>query len=74
MSMPSQLRKIAQRPTKTSNLGGSGVVQLLLRMDKSRVAGVELATASEPPVGQPRIWGRRRSGLDPSRPKGVTRV
>jgi hypothetical protein len=30
--------------------------------DKNRVAGVELATASEPPARQPRIWGRRPSG------------
>gem|GEM_PF-3704189 len=27
--------------------------------DKSWVAGVELATASEPPARKPRIWGRR---------------
>src|SRR5271157_4673125 len=27
------------------------------------VAGVELATASEPPARQPRIWGRRPSGV-----------
>ena len=32
------------------------------------VAGVELATASEPPARQPRIWGRRPSGVDPSHP------
>jgi len=36
--------------------------------DKSGVAGVELATASEPPARQPRIWGRRPSGVDPSHP------
>src|SRR5271157_1900120 len=32
------------------------------------VAGVELATASEPPARQPRIRGRRPSGVDPSHP------
>jgi hypothetical protein len=32
------------------------------------VAGVELATASEPPARKPRIWGRRPSGVDPSHP------
>ena len=36
--------------------------------DKSGVAGVELATASEPPARQPRIWGRRPPGVDPSHP------
>jgi len=36
--------------------------------DKSWVAGVELATASEPPARKPRIWGRRPSGVDPSHP------
>jgi hypothetical protein len=36
--------------------------------DKSGVAGVELATASEPPARKPRIWGRRPSGVDPSDP------
>ncbi len=35
---------------------------------KSGVAGVELATASELPARQPRTWGRRRSGVDPSHP------
>ncbi len=30
--------------------------------DKSWVAEVELATASEPPVRKPRTWGRRPSG------------
>jgi hypothetical protein len=34
--------------------------------DKSWVAGVELATASEPPARKPRIWGRHPSGVDPS--------
>ncbi len=33
------------------------------------VAGVELATASEPPARRPRIWGRRPSGVDPSHPE-----
>jgi hypothetical protein len=36
--------------------------------NKSWVAGVELATASEPPARKPRIWGRRPSGVDPSHP------
>ena len=31
----------------------------ILAGDKSGVAGVELATASEPPARRPRIWGRR---------------
>ncbi len=35
---------------------------------KSGVAGVELATASEPPARQPRIWERRPSGVDPRHP------
>ena len=33
--------------------------------DKSRVAGVELAIASEPPVRRPQIWGRRPPGVYP---------
>src|SRR5260370_14990427 len=37
--------------------------------DKSWVAGVELATASEPPVRRPRIWGRRPPAVDPSHPE-----
>ena len=36
--------------------------------DNSWVAGVELATASEPPARRPRIWWRRPSGVDPSHP------
>ncbi|HEX3447156.1 MAG TPA: hypothetical protein VHS97_02830 [Isosphaeraceae bacterium] len=36
--------------------------------EKSWVAGVELATVSEPPARLPRIWGRRPSGVDPSHP------
>ncbi|HEX3447602.1 MAG TPA: hypothetical protein VHS97_05080, partial [Isosphaeraceae bacterium] len=36
--------------------------------EKSWVAGVELATVSEPPARMPRIWGRRPSGVDPSHP------
>ena len=36
--------------------------------DKSWVAGVELATASEPPARKPQIWGRRPSGVDSSHP------
>src|SRR5271166_1656723 len=35
---------------------------------KRWVAGVELATASEPPVRKPRIWKRRPSGVDPRHP------
>jgi len=41
--------------------------------DKTRVAGVERAIASEPPARQPRTWGRRPSGVDPSHPRGVSR-
>jgi hypothetical protein len=37
--------------------------------DKSWVAGVELATASEPPARKPRIWGRRPAGVDRSHPE-----
>ena len=40
----------------------------IFEVDKSGVAGVELATASEPPARTPRIWGRRPSGVDASRP------
>jgi hypothetical protein len=40
----------------------------IFAVDKSGVAGVELATASEPPARTPRIWGRRPSGVDPSHP------
>jgi hypothetical protein len=36
--------------------------------DKSWVAGVELATASEPPAQKPRIWGCRPAGVDASHP------
>ena len=32
------------------------------------MAGVKLATASEPPARKPRIWGRGPSGVDPSHP------
>ena len=32
------------------------------------MAGVELATAGEPPAHKPRIWGRRPAGVDPSHP------
>jgi len=40
----------------------------ILAGEKSEVAGVEPATASEPPARQSRIWGRRPSGVDPSHP------
>jgi len=36
--------------------------------DKSGKAGVELATAGEPPARQPRIWGSCPSGVDISHP------
>jgi len=39
--------------------------------DRTWVAGVELATAREPPA-QPRIWGRRPAGVDPSHSWVVT--
>ncbi len=37
--------------------------------DKSGVAGVELAIASEPPARQPRIWGRRPRASTPATPE-----
>jgi len=37
--------------------------------DKSRVAGVELATASEPPARKPRIWGRHPRASTPATPR-----
>ncbi len=37
--------------------------------DKSWVAGVEPATAGEPPERKPPTWGRRPPGSDPSHPK-----
>src|SRR5208337_1907037 len=37
--------------------------------DKSWVAGVELATASEPPARKPRIWGRRPWASTPATPR-----
>jgi len=37
--------------------------------DKSWVAGVELATASEPPARKPRIWGRRPRASTPATPR-----
>src|SRR5208337_3469363 len=37
--------------------------------DKSWVAGVELATASEPPARWPRIWGRRPRASTPATPR-----
>src|SRR5208283_6054070 len=46
------------RATLSANLAG----------DDSWVAGIELATASEPPARRPRIWGRCPSGVDPSHP------
>ncbi len=36
------------------------------------MAGVELATVSEPPARQPRIWGRRHAGVDPRRSQSCT--
>src|SRR5271166_1534467 len=44
--------------TRSANLAG----------DDSWLAGIELATASEPPARRPRIWGRCPSGVDPSHP------
>ncbi len=44
--------------TRSANLAG----------DESWVAGIELATASEPPARRPQIWGRCLSGVDPSHP------
>jgi len=41
----------------------------ILAGDKSGVAGVELATASEPPARQPQIWGRRPRASTPATPE-----
>ncbi len=51
-------------------LKGLGVTTLSANLanDESWVAGIELATASEPPARRPRIWGRCPSGVDPSHP------
>ena len=51
-------------------IGAWGVTTLSANLagDDSWVAGIELATASEPPARRPRIWGRRPSGVDPSHP------
>src|SRR5208282_4244709 len=51
-------------------IGAWGVTTLSANLagDESWVAGIELATASEPPARRPRIWGRCPSGVDPSHP------
>ena len=51
-------------------IGAWGVTTLSANRagDESWVAGIELATASEPPARRPRIWGRCPSGVDPSHP------
>ena len=51
-------------------IGAWGVTTLSANLagDDSWVAGIELATASEPPARRPRIWGRCPSGVDPSHP------
>jgi len=41
--------------------------------DKSWVAGVELATASEPPARKPRIWGVALRASTPASPKNARR-
>src|SRR5258707_5589398 len=59
----------AEDCTKPSKGTASGMFDFsIFAGDKCWVAGVELATASEPPARKPRIWGRRRSGVDPSQP------
>ncbi len=52
---------------KLSELQGRHPMVLVLSRGGG-VAGVELATASEPPARQPRIWERRPSGVDPRHP------
>ena len=51
-------------------IGAWGVTTLSANRagDDSWVAGIELATASEPPAQRPRIWGHCPSGVDPSHP------
>jgi hypothetical protein len=51
-------------------IGAWGVTTLSANRagDDSWVAGIELATASEPPARRTRIWGRCPSGVDPSHP------
>src|SRR5271165_1098288 len=51
-------------------IGAWGVTILSANLagDESWVAGIELATASEPSARRPRIWGRCPSGVDPSHP------
>ena len=41
--------------------------------DRSWMAGVELAPASEPPARRPPSWGRHPPGVDPRHPHGVGR-
>jgi len=57
-------------PDASQHPGILGMVQLQhVRRLHLGVAGVELATASEPPARKPRIWGRRPAGVDPSHPE-----
>src|SRR5271166_3419651 len=51
-------------------IGAWGVTALSANLagDDSWVAGIERATASEPPARRPRIWGRFPSGVDTSYP------
>ena len=66
-SKPWPGRKPTQRPAWPAG-DQAGFNCRICAGEKSGVAGVELATASEPPARQPRIWGRRPAGVDPSHP------
>ena len=57
-------------PPTSLGRGAWGVTTLSANLagDDSWVAGIELATASEPPARRPRIWGRCPTGVDPSHP------
>src|SRR5208282_3503700 len=61
----------AREPWSAPNvIGAWGVTTLSANLagDDRWVAGIDLATASKPPVLRPRIWGRCPSGVDPSHP------
>ena len=53
-------------PAKNSCETRHGSKSLITAGDKSRVAGVELASASEPPARRPQVYGRLPPGVDPS--------
>jgi hypothetical protein len=66
--MEAQAMPEADSETSLTRRGSGEFNSRIFAGDKSWVAGVELATASEPPARQPRIWGRRPVGVDPSHP------